>query len=239
MSSNVLKSLLDLLYPRFCTQCGVRVRNCDHHLCWDCFAGLNIISRPFCRLCGDPPDGLIEHEYTCSWCNSRKPGFDIARSAARYRGILRDVLHDFKYNGQVHLAADMAELLYQCAKTHYTDEMFDAVLPVPLAPGKERARGFNQAAMLAKRLARRTGISYAAGCVKRVRVARPQVELNAAQRRRNVRGIFEVKEPGWVKGKRLLLVDDVMTTGATVDEVSRMLKNAGAARVCVVTVARG
>ncbi len=233
------RKLLDLIYPRFCAGCGDIVRGRENHICWDCFSGINIISRPICSLCGDPAEGIIEHEYTCSWCVNHHPHFDIARSAVRYRGVLKDTMHAFKYNQDVHMVNDLAELLISCARTHYLNEEFDAVTVVPLDAKKKRQRSYNQSTLLASRLAKAIGVKFAEGCARRCRSIRPQVELNARQRRLNVKGAFDVAERAWVKGRSLLLVDDVMTTGATVNELAKVLKEAGAVRVCVATVARG
>jgi competence protein ComFC len=230
---------LDLIYPRFCVGCDTVVRDRENHICWDCFSSVDILSSPICSICGDPADGIIEHEYTCSWCVNRRPHFDRARSAVRYRGVVKDSLQAFKYNNQIHMVSDLAELLVSCVKTHYSDDEFDAVTVVPLDSKKQRQRSYNQSTLIGQKLASAIGVKCAPECVCRTKAVRPQVELNARQRIMNVKGIFEVREQAWVKGRSFLLVDDVMTTGATVNELSKVLKGAGADRVCVATVARG
>ena len=202
-------------------------------------AELEFLQTPFCRVCGDPVEGMVEHEFSCSWCIRRPPFFDIARSAVRFRGSLRSCLHAFKYGGDTCLSGDFSRLLQACVSTQYGDMRFDAVVCVPLHPSKERDRGYNQAGLLASGLAKGISLESYSGCLERVRRTRTQISLSAQQRRANVRNAFIVKAPSWVEGRRLLLVDDVMTTGATVNECSRVLKRAGAASVHVVTVARG
>jgi ComF family protein len=236
---NVLAPLLDLAWPRACAGCGGVVGGEALHLCWDCLASLSIIHAPFCSRCGDPVDGAITHEFVCSACVDQEPGFDRARSAARYRGPLRQVLQTFKYNAATHLAADLAGLLETGVRVHYAAERFDAVTFVPLHAAKARARTYNQAALLAGILARRLGRPLARRCLARVRATSTQTHLSARERALNVRGAFEPRNEAWIRGRSFLVVDDVMTTGATVGEVSRVLKDAGAARVCVITVARG
>jgi ComF family protein len=169
----------------------------------------------------------------------RAPAFDLARSAIRFRGAAPELLHRFKYGHATHLAADLAGLLDACARAHYADERFDAVTFVPLHPVKERERTYNQARLLAERLARRRRLLLAPGVLERTRATGTQTRLTMRERARNVAGAFAAVCPAWTRGRAFLLVDDVMTTGATVNEAARVLKSAGARRVCVVTVARG
>lgn len=182
---------------------------------------------------------MVEDRYVCSWCVRRRPAFDAARSAARYRGSLVAILQGFKYNGATWAARDLTGLLAACAGTHFDGVRFDAVVPVPLHPSKKRARTFNQSRILAAGLARELSVPFFGGALRRVRATPTQTDLSAFARRENVRKAFAVPHPDWVLFRRLLLVDDTMTTGATVDECSRRLKEAGAASVHVITVARG
>lgn len=234
----VFATLLDLVYPRRCAGCGQDATAQGGHLCWDCTARLSIVSRPFCDVCGDPVDGLFEERYTCRGCRRRRPRFELARSAARFRGPLREALHAFKYAHATHLCADLAGLLDACVATHYAAARFDAVAFVPLHAGRERERTYNQAQLLARGLAHRLGVPLFRGLC-RARATRTQTDLSSRERRQNVKDAFVVTRPEWVEGRCLLLVDDVMTTGATVGECSRVLRNARAAGVYVVTVARG
>lgn len=234
----LLQSVLDLIYPRGCAGCRRPVESAPQHICWDCRASFDIITDTFCERCGDPVDGMIEQSFQCSSCNRRRPHFERARSAARYRGPLKNALHEFKYNCAPGLRGDFVPLLEACVRTHFAQCSLDAVTFVPLFPRRERERTYNQARLLAGDLAGRLGLP-AADCLCRVRPTPTQTDLTAAQRRRNVRGAFEARNPRWVEGRSLLLVDDVMTTGATVDQCAKVLMEAGAARVYVVTVARG
>jgi len=227
------------VYPRRCAGCGADASDQTGHLCWNCLAEFPKIVEPMCQQCGDPAEGMIEHEYVCGWCRSNKPRFDLARSAVRFRGPVREAMHALKYGEAVFLAPELAELLAACVAVHYPKVLFDAVVPVPLHPKRERERSYNQSALLAAALGARLGVIVRGRCVRRVRETGTQTHLNAAARRANVRGAFEVSDPQWVAGRRLLLVDDTMTTGATVDECAGALKKAGAASVHVVTLARG
>ena len=167
------------------------------------------------------------------------PAFDQARSALRFKGGIKDVLHGFKYSNATHMAFDLATLLHACVQTHYANDPFDAVSFVPLHPAKDRSRTYNQARLLAENLARLMNLPLACGCLARIRETGTQTRLNMRARAKNVAGAFQPECPQWIEGRNFLLVDDVMTTGATISECSRVLKEAGAARVCAVTVARG
>ncbi len=235
----VLSGMLDLLFPPVCGGCGNTIDTAPGHICWDCVGALQLIQAPFCSICGDPVDGFITHDYICSWCRRETPHFEMARSAARYRGSLRKVLHSFKYEHAAWLTWDLANMMLACFKANYGIVDVDAVVPVPLHPVREVWRSYNQAHLLATRLAAMLGKTVVAGCLKRVRMTGKQTNLTATDRRDNVRKAFEGRMHSWLEGRTILLVDDVMTTGATVQEASRALKDAGAARVYVITVARG
>jgi ComF family protein len=157
----------------------------------------------------------------------------------RFREGVKNWLHGFKYSNATHLASDFAKLLAAVVRVHYENERPDAVAYVPLFPVKERARTYNQARLLADALAGELQLPLMRGCLERVRDTGTQTHLTARQRAENVRDAFRVRHPEWVEGRHFLLVDDVMTTGATVNECARALKAAGAGRVLVVTVARG
>ena len=234
-----MHALADLLYPRVCLACHGDAAREQGFLCWDCRAGLEYIAGEFCAQCGDPIEGVAGHEFRCSACQDRKPGFVLARSAVRHRGLFRNAVWAFKYENAICLAADFAQLLEGCVRAHYGRIAFDAVTCVPLHPRKERERTYNQSALLGQETARRLGVPFFGGCLRRVRDTSTQTHLSAAGRRRNVHGAFAVRAAEWIEGRTLLLVDDVMTTGATVDECARMLKKAGAAGVYVVTLGRG
>lgn len=235
----IWNGLLDLLYPRICAGCAGPVGPEALHLCWDCLASLDYVRDPFCSRCGDPAAGMVEFTFECPFCRRSDPGFTLARSAVRFRGAIRPALHAFKYKALTALSEDFASLLAGCVTTHFSDTRFDAVLPVPLHPRRERERSYNQSALLAAAVARRLRTACLRDGVQRVRDTDTQTHLSAAERRENVARAFVVTARDWLRGRRLLLVDDVMTTGATLAECARALRRAGAASVHAVTVARG
>jgi len=237
---NVWQGTADLLYPRRCAVCRGEVSSGGgRYLCWDCLMGLPYIQDPYCRLCGDPVEGNVDHAYTCSWCLQYRPAFDRARSVVRYRGCVGGLLQDFKYQHATHLAYDLAVLLEACVRAHLMEGGLDAITYVPLHPLKARTRTYNQARLLGEQLARRMHLPLERNALRRVRWTATQTRLKAAARRANVLGAFETPMPDWIRGRRWLLVDDVMTTGATVDACARVLRQHGASRVVIATVARG
>ena len=235
----IWRTFLDLLYPRSCGGCEGELAADEQHLCWECTAGMMYVQPPYCALCGDPVDGRVDGAFTCYLCGREQPHFDQARSAARHRGVLRQLLHDFKYRDALWLEKDLVRLLEVCVRTHYNVEEIDAVACVPLHRVKRRERGFNQAELLARGLSRVLRKPVLSHCLVRTRATGSQTNLTARERATNVRHAFRTRWGFRLGGRRILLVDDVMTTGATVSDCARALKEGGASKVVVATIARG
>lgn len=232
------ETALDLLFPRSCAACGGPAGREFRYLCWECVAAVRFIRPPFCDCCGDPLDGEVEGSWLCPACGSGR-GFGRARSAVRYLGVIPGLIRDFKYHRATWLAPDLAAMLEASYRVHYDAMGIDAVMCVPLFPARQRARTFNQAEVLARLLAARLGLPFVSGSVARVRNTKTQTHLTARARIANVSAAFKAIRPGRIAGRTLLLVDDVMTTGATVSECAAAIRSAGAAAVHVLTVARG
>lgn len=232
--------LLDLVWPRRCEVCGRPADRAGRHLCADC---LNRI--PFapadgcCRLCGRAVEGL-EGEYLCEDCRrpSTRPAFDRAACAVRFEDKARDMILDFKFHRHLWLRDDFADWLEACARARFDLAAVDVVLPMPLTAFHRLDRGYNQCAYLARALARRLDRCVREDALARTGHPRRQAGLDEDARRANVKGTFAVRRPGRVRGRTVLVVDDVMTTGATLSECARALKASGAARVWCLAVAR-
>jgi ComF family protein len=184
-------------------------------------------------------EGRIDAAFVCHLCLDADRRFTRARSVTRFDGVVRTLIHGFKYERNTWLAGDLVRLLASGWEVHFQDVDIDGVGWVPLHPTRRRTRGFNQARLLAEGLATRCGLPVFPGAVRRDRATSTQTNLNTRQRAQNVHGAFSCPRPARIAGKRLLLVDDVMTTGATVSEVSKVLLEAGAGAVYALTVARG
>jgi ComF family protein len=232
-------SWADLFFPRHCVGCGQSVDRPSGHICWDCFRSIELRESGLCDCCGLKIESVVTHAFTCSVCVETPPAFDRARSAGRFSGVLRESLHQFKYGQATWLCSDLVDLLHGCVLAHYAAAEVDVVAPVSLHASRRRDRGYNQAALLGAELAQRLHRPFVGDALIRTRATPTQTRLHARERRRNVHGAFVACAPEWVRGRTVLLVDDVMTTGATLSEAARILKRAGAWRVWAVTVARG
>jgi ComF family protein len=236
-----LDALLDLLFPAVCPICGGRSHGRRRRpFCGACWAALPLLPPPGCRVCGRALPGLAG-DLACDACRREPPPFAYARAVAAYRGGMREAIHALKYRGRTAVAAPLAELMAEAGRPLLPEGAapgLDALVPVPLHPGRLAERGFNQAELLAVACARRWERPLLRRALVRVRATRPQTDLDAADRRRNVAGAFAVARPREVAGRRLLLVDDVLTTGATARAAARALGQAGAAEVGVLTLAR-
>ena len=230
-------SLLDLIYPLRCAHCGERLTKEEGGLCACCLSQIPKNIPPFCPTCGRQT--ALPANVQCSACEGKIFPFDRLWFVAPYEGIVRDSLHRLKYEGKKPLAQSLEQLLIAFAKQYLYSLHFDAVLPVPLSREKERERAFNQSALFAKALAKAFSISYSSGNLIRVRPTLSQVTLSKPERLKNVRGAFRVKHSSAYAGKDLLLIDDIVTTGATVSSASKSLREAGAKTVSVLTLARG
>ncbi len=236
---HLIGACLDLLYPRSCAGCDKPMGAEPGMLCWECRTGLRTIADPCCSKCGNPLEGRADHAYTCYHCVQLEPAFDIARSAVRFEGVAAELIHRFKYRQSLWLREELADWLAACVRVWYPDFHPDFVCPVPLYHARARERGYNQAALLAAELARRIRRPFWAGALVRTRPTETQTHLTARQRLSNVAQAFEAASPRRLNGRAALLVDDVMTTGATVSSCARALKAAGCSAVYVATLARG
>lgn len=232
------EALASLLYPPHCAVCGAEVL-AGATLCGRCAGEAQRIEAPFCRVCSMPFYGAIEGPFTCANCDDRRFHFECAVAPYRSRGVVRDLVHRLKYHRAHHLRHQLAAwLLDGMADPRIAAEPCDALVPVPLHPARARWRRFNQAEVLCHTLGARSGLPVL-DCLRRTRFTTTQTRLDREERMENLRGAFKLRHHARVQGKRLLLLDDVLTTGCTVDECARVLMREGAASVRVIVVARG
>lgn len=216
------------------------------YLCPACIGAFEPLASPLCTRCGKVFASRVGEDHLCTRCIRQPAAYRRARSAGVYSGGLMALIQHLKYRACLALKEPLAGLLQEVFRRHWAADEVDMVLPIPLHIRRWRERGFNQAQMLADAWATSGGRAdrdrgrFPRGrqILVRSKPTRPQTGLGKQARRRNIRGAFSVIEPQAVKGARLLLVDDVYTTGATADEAARVLKRAGAACVDVLTVAR-
>jgi ComF family protein len=221
-------SALDWMYPPTCVGCGEP----GYRLCFKCQEEIQYIGEQVCEQCGFPFD---EDGGLCDACQKEPPPFTAQRYLARYEGVVRESVHALKYHHNLALGEFFGQKLTEIVLREGWD--LDLVIPVPLSPIRQVERGYNQAALLARPLALNLGIPFTPFGLKRIRNTQSQVDLNADQRRQNVRGAFQAV-PDIVRGKRVCLVDDVTTTGSTLSECSFALLEGGASAVYCLTLAR-
>lgn len=231
--------LADFAFPRICPVCGELSDRPGRQLCWSCMGSfLRVqIAPPQCGICGmplkaEPCDGM------CRECRTRRPAFDMARSALHYEGAQRRLVHLFKYGKGTWLLNDLCDILEATARTSFDFRQIDAILPVPLHSAKFIIRSYNQAGLLARELARRTERPFAGRLLVRRRDTPTQTRLGPKLRAKNVSRAFGVEFPEAVRSRTLLVIDDVATTGSTLSEIASTLKKAGAWRVWALTLCR-
>ena len=231
-----LQAALEALIPPVCAACGDDVPTWSQVACRACQETFDPFRGPHCVVCGAPFIGEgSSGERPCGGCAAQPPPFRRARAFGAYGAALEELIIAFKFHGRRDLAAPLAGLLCLALDEEYIDP--DLVAPVPLSRRRLRARGYDQAWLLARATGRILGVDARPRALRRVRHTPPQSSLTSSARRQNVRGAFE-PGPDGVVGLNVLLIDDVMTTGATVSECASALTRAGAARVQVATVAR-
>jgi ComF family protein len=235
-----LDMLLQWVYPQACRGCETSFNTRVAGLfCEDCWQQIRRIEGPCCPGCGKPfgSEATLSHSPThrCGDCRERPRGFDAAFSVCWYDGVLAEAVRLLKYHGKPRLSRPLCEVMSVGLKRL---PPIETILPVPLHPKRLREREFNQAALLAKGLRRYTGARLDLLTLHRERWTPPQVELSGPERVKNVRKAFRVVRPERIAGQALLLVDDVYTTGATLEECAKALKKAGAKTVYALTLAR-
>jgi len=236
-NSELFQAAVSLLYPATCTICGKHVR-VGEYLCSDCEAKIVRIVAPFCQTCSEPFEGSINSVFTCANCAHRTIYFEAAVAAYRGRGVVREIIHEFKYARQIHLR----HLVARWVRAALDDERlrgchFNIIVPVPLHPARQRERGFNQACLLAELLSAQTSIP-SKPLLERIRYTTTQTALDRSERMENLHNAFRLRKNADVRRLRVLLIDDVLTTGSTLSECARVLKRGGAISIHAATAAR-
>lgn len=237
--------LLDLFYPPLCALCGEKLSH-GRALCRPCDEDLPRLAEPFCQACGEAFPGKIDGPFSCPNCQDLRFSFDFARPATVRDERTLDLVHRLKYGREVHLARELGRLASEAfAADARLAPALDGgwpLVPVPLHPKRLRHRHFNQAAEISRVLARHCGLPLL-DALRRIRQTETQTALNRKQRMDNLRGAFEITRHGrrWSEKSPhgAVLVDDVLTTGSTVNECAKTLRRAGFRQVFVVTVMRG
>ena len=232
-----VRGLVSLFYPPLCVACAADVEP-GQYLCASCDEKAPRIKAPFCAKCSEPFAGAISGSFACANCAHRVLHFDAAVAAYRSRGLVRRLVHEFKYDRQLHLRHPIAQWLCQTMNDpRLRGRHFDVIVPVPLHPARERERGFNQAKLLAETFSARSDIPLRPA-LERIRYTTTQTAFDRAERMQNLHNAFRLRKKIGVRDLHVLLIDDVLTTGSTLSECARILKAAGAISVHAATAAR-
>jgi ComF family protein len=230
-------TLFQFFLPPQCPCCEKFLEEGRQGFCSDCLSEICWIDPPFCSVCGIPFMSKEIKSHPCGACVNDRKYFTMARALGTFDGSLQGAIHHWKYEGKTHLTPFFAEWMAEGLNRYWEPDSLDLLIPVPLHPQRLRQRGFNQALLLVKELSRRTGLPYQKTILQKKKSTIPQVNLNSVEREKGVRGTFHVIGREELLGKSVLLVDDVYTTGATVNECSKVLLRGGAERVDVLTLA--
>ncbi len=228
-------SIMDFLLPPLCMSCDCPVG--EHQtLCADCWKDVHFITTPYCACCGASFDLPVEEGTLCGGCLDKTPAYDLARAAFLYDDTSKGLILRLKHADQLHPVPALAKWLVRAGDEFWAET--DLIIPVPLHRWRLLKRRYNQAALLARSITKRMDVPVEYDLLQRIKPTQSQGHKNRKERYENLRGAFAVKAGADIKGKNILLVDDVLTTGATVETCAKVLKKAGAEKVFVVTLAR-
>lgn len=257
LAGTVSRSLLEAVFPPKCMVCSeifevnpppatVVAAELGEMVCPDCMPDLQPVGSPLCVCCGRVFPSRAGEDRVCGECVIAPKHYRRVRAALLYTDSCARLVHRFKYEGKIQLARPLGRILFRCLQQHWQPHEIDWVVPVPLHRRRLKRRGFNQVEQMVRQWApsgrepsgARGAPEVAWELVTRTALTRPQTELGRKERLTNLRNAFQLKQSRSLEGKRLLLVDDVYTTGATVGECARLLRGHGARRVDVLTLAR-
>lgn len=238
--SRVWQAILDLLWPRTCELCGHNVDRDGRYICCECIERIEFTAvSGCCRICGRSIEGL-EHEFLCDDCIQIRPKFERAASAVHFDDEARHLIHRFKYRRALYLTKDLADWMEGVARSRLPLYSIDFIIPMPIVWYHRIKRGYNPSMELAATIAKRIDRKLLPNALSRKLFTRRQAGLSESERRKNAKGTFRYnkRKMSLMRGRTLLLIDDVMTTGATLSAAAETLKSAGAAHVFCLTIAR-
>lgn len=240
MLKSIIQGLAELVYPKTCTLCKEKISDPTELICQGCLGKINYNHPPFCQRCGRRLNKkeIVNGRNICFKCQRINFHFDRAWSTCIYEGPIKDLIHQFKYNSKKSLEKTFSKLLINFINTyHLPTDSIDLVVPMPLHTRKLREREFNQSEVLAKSIGTILNRKTSVNNLIRLKDTPSQTQLVDQERWQNVQGVFSVKDPSEFENKVVLLIDDVLTTGATASEAALALKNSNANVVFVLTVA--
>lgn len=226
------QAINSLMFPPVCVFCGVEHVGFDSHICKTCNKDISPVEDPICDRCGLPVAGTVNSQnQLCGKCSKNSPALDKTRFCVFYSRVIRRGILKFKFSNSLFLGEALSGFLVKAFEENYSDAGLDAIVPIPVHDDRLIQRGYNQSAILAKKLGKKVGLNVLTNCLAKSRNTTPQTQLKRKERLANIKGSFFVRNPLVIKNKRLLILDDVFTTGSTVSEAASVLKSHGAQSV--------
>lgn len=242
----IKEGLLNLIFPLDCRICEKPIRESKgYSICEDCFKTIELIDKPYCVKCGKPflisTDLFFrqDKEILCADCKRKKYSFEFARSVGIYHRVLKKCIHLFKYYGEKKLAEPLGKLLIDyLVKNQEFKKKIDLIIPVPLHKNDLKERGFNQSVLLSKIIGNHFSIPVEEEVLIKKKLTLSQVNLSKKDREKNILRAFSIDRPEEIRGENILILDDIFTTGSTVEECAKELKKAKAKNIFILTLAR-
>ena len=237
----MIREVVNLFYPALCHICGKKTILWNQNLCKDCLKKMKKRLPPFCIKCGRQLSGEAELQEKCSDCKKNNLYFDRVLSVFYYDDVLKELVHNFKYKKLTSLTKEFVELTLDFMREYAIGKKIDLVVSIPMHPLRLFKREINPSHILAKNIAKKLAVRYSGNLLKKTKNTPPQSKLTRAERMKNVKGSFSMQKNNtpYVRHKKVLVVDDLFTTGSTVNECARVLKESGSSYVEVITLARG
>lgn len=240
MSLNeTLRDITDVIFPPRCLGCAEILPNLHlQTFCTSCREKIRFITGSHCPICGIAFFDSPAPDHFCGNCLEKKPSFGLARAVACYETLILDAIHQFKYGRDISTGSALAVFMAEFDFPDFNFTDYSIIIPVPLHIERLRERGFNQALILAKAIGKKYSIPVNFSLLKRTKSTLTQTGLDKSQREKNIRGAFTVTDNAQAKGKSIILIDDVYTTGATLNQCAKTLIKAGAGKVAALTLSR-
>jgi competence protein ComFC len=226
-----------LLYPEYCAACRVPLMIEVTNLCKKCSRKIESVGQPSCVKCARPLPPFGDHRAVCGPCQTERPYFHRGFSLVLYQNPINEIFHQIKFSGKPWLLNIFESRLHEFAKSPEMSQ-YDVVVPVPIDSPRARVRGYNQAELIARKLSRHQQVAPISCLLQKTRRTLPQSQLLRSERLDNLTEAFSVQKKDKIQGKQVLLVDDIFTTGSTINECAKTLKRHGADRVDFLTIAR-
>ena len=240
MSLNeTLRDITDVIFPPQCLGCAEILQHLNlQTFCACCRGKIRFINGSHCQICGLAFFDSPAPDHLCGNCLEKKPSFILARAVASYETLILDTIHQFKYGRDISTGAALASFMAEFCFPDFDFTNYSVIIPVPLHIRRLRERGFNQSLILAKAIGKKYSIPVNFSLLKRNKSTLTQTGLDKIQREKNIRGAFTVTDNAKIEDKSTILIDDVYTTGATINQCAKTLIKAGASKVAVLTLAR-